>query len=178
MKNRRTLLVAFLLCATLLVGVGYAAFTGNLIINGTATYTHDGSELDEDIFFSGYENLKHCNVAFADKDTATLEVIFTPADSLDGGRTCVATATLIITNTSPDKAVKFDTTALNEIIVNSADTTASIFEVDATLSNETLAANSTIKVNVTVTASISGINENRTGTFVIQLPATEVGAGA
>jgi hypothetical protein len=174
MKNRRTLLVAFLLCATLLVGVGYAAFTGNLIINGTATYTHDGAQLDEDIFFSGYENLKHCNVSFADSDTATLEVIFTPADSTDGGKTCTATATLIITNTSEDKSVKFDTAALDKIIVNSADTAASIFEVTATLSNETLAANSTIKVDVTVKANLQGISADRTGTFVIQLPATQV----
>lgn len=174
MKNRRNVLIAFLLCATLIVGVGYAAFTGNLIINGTATYTHDGAELDEDIFFSGYENLKHCNVSFADGDTATLEVTFTPADSLDGGKTCTATATLIITNTSLDKAVKFDTAALADIIVNSADTTASIFDVTATLSNETLAANSTIKVDVTVTANLQGISEDRTGTFVIQLPATQV----
>ncbi|MBQ8447348.1 MAG: hypothetical protein IJX27_00270 [Clostridia bacterium] len=174
MKNRKSILVAFLLCATLLVGVGYAAFTGNLIINGTATYTHDGSELDEDVFFSGYENLKHCNVSFADPDTATLEVTFTPADSLDGGKTCVATATLIITNTSTTTDVEFDATALENIVVNSADTTTSIFDVEASLSNTTLAANSTIKVDVTVTANIQGISESRTGTFVIQLPATEV----
>ena len=174
MKNRRNVLIAFLLCATLIVGVGYATFTGNLIINGTATYTHTGAELDEDIYFSGYENLQHCNVSFADPDTATLEVTFTPADSTDGGRTCVATATLIITNTSTTTSVEFDTTALSDIIVNSADNTHSIFEVEATLSNTTLNANSTIKVFVTVTASISGINEDRTGTFVIQLPATQI----
>ncbi len=176
MKNRKSIIVAFLLCACLIVGVGYAAFSGNLIINGTATYTHDGAELDEDIYFSGYENLKHCNVAFADKDTATLEVTFTPADSLDGGRTCVATATLIITNTSVDTDVVFDDKALEDIVVNSADTTTSIFDVEAVLSNTTLAANSTIKVDVTVTANIQGISEDRTGTFVIQLPAVEAGA--
>ena len=174
MKNRRNVLIAFLLCATLIVGVGYAAFTGNLIINGTATYTHDGKELDEDIFFSGYENLSHCNVSFTDKDTAAIEVTFTPADSLDGGKTCTATAPLIITNTSPDKSVKFDTTALSDIVVNSADNVASMFDVTATLSNETLAANSTIKVNVTVTAQLQGVAEDRTGTFVIQLPATQI----
>ena len=173
MKNRRNVLIAFLLCATLIVGVGYAAFTGNLIINGTATYTHDGEELDEDIYFSGYENLQHCNVSFADGDTATLEVTFTPADSVDG-ITCTATATLIITNTSLDKAVQFDTTALDSIVVNSADNTPSIFTVEAELSNETLAANSNIKVDVTVTANLQGISADRTGTFVIQLPATEV----
>jgi hypothetical protein len=175
MKNRRNVLIAFLLCATLIVGVGYAAFTGNLIVNGTATYTHDGAELDEDIFFSGYENLQHCNVSFADGDTATLEVIFTPADAIDTEKTtCVATATLIITNTSTDKAVKFDTKALEKITVNSADTASSIFTVTAKLSNETLAANSTIKVDITVTANIQGITADRTGTFVIQLPATQV----
>ena len=174
MKNRRNVLIAFLLCATLIVGVGYAAFTGNLIINGTATYTHDGAELDEDVYFSGYENLKHCNVSFTDKDTAALEVTFTPADSTDGGNTCVATATLIIKNDSTTTGVQFDTTALSNIVVNSADTATSIFTVVATMDDTTLEAGSTTKVHVTVTANIQGITIDRTGTFVIQLPATQI----
>ncbi len=171
MKNRRNVLIAFLLCATLIVGVGYAAFSGNLIINGTATYTFDGEKLDEDIYFSGYENLSHCNVSIEESgDTAALNVTFTAADAIDN--TCTATATFIIKNESLTNAVEF--IAPTQIIVNSADNTPSIFTVTVDMPVTTLEANSTIRVNITVTANIQGIGQDRTGTFVVQLPATQV----
>ena len=54
MKNRRNIIVAFLLCACLIVGVGYAALTDTLDINGTADVNQSAAEdaFNEDIYFS------------------------------------------------------------------------------------------------------------------------------
>jgi cytochrome c oxidase assembly protein Cox11 len=49
MKNRRNIIVAFLLCACLIVGVGYANLTTNLILNGSASLS---KEYMEDLFDS------------------------------------------------------------------------------------------------------------------------------
>ena len=37
MKKRRIVIAAFLICATLIAGIGYAGITETLTINGTAT---------------------------------------------------------------------------------------------------------------------------------------------
>lgn len=44
MKNRRTVLVAFLLVATMVMGIGYAAYSGLLNINGEATFYNPDKE--------------------------------------------------------------------------------------------------------------------------------------
>lgn len=43
MKNRRLTIVAFLLCACLIVGFGYALVSDTLRIDGTATINHSGA---------------------------------------------------------------------------------------------------------------------------------------
>lgn len=54
MKNRRLALVAFLLCACMIVGVGYAALAEELKIDGTATFHGDDtSVLDDKVYFTG-----------------------------------------------------------------------------------------------------------------------------
>ena len=54
MKNRRLALVAFLLCACMIVGVGYAAVVVNLEVNGTAAFHTDStSALEGKIHFTG-----------------------------------------------------------------------------------------------------------------------------
>lgn len=54
MKNRRRIIVAFMLCAVMLLGIGYAALTDDLFITGDATLntTQAQKEFDEDIYFS------------------------------------------------------------------------------------------------------------------------------
>lgn len=44
MKNRRNIIVAFLLCACLIVGVGYAALTTELYLNGSASLSDEYME--------------------------------------------------------------------------------------------------------------------------------------
>ena len=54
MKNRKTVVVAFLLCAVMLLGVGYAALTDTLDITGSADVNQSAAEeaFNEDIYFS------------------------------------------------------------------------------------------------------------------------------
>ena len=55
MKNRKTIVTAFVLVACMLIGVGYAAVTDNFTINGQATITEQGANdsFNEDIRFMG-----------------------------------------------------------------------------------------------------------------------------
>ncbi|MBE6982823.1 MAG: hypothetical protein E7435_00830 [Ruminococcaceae bacterium] len=55
MKNRKTVVVAFLLVAAMLLGVGYAAVTNVLDITGSIKVTKEAAEeeFNEDIYFSG-----------------------------------------------------------------------------------------------------------------------------
>lgn len=54
MKNRRAIIVIFMLCACLLVGVGYAALTDVLDITGSGTVTRANAlnSFMEDVYFS------------------------------------------------------------------------------------------------------------------------------
>jgi len=51
MKNRRIILIAFLLCSCMIVGLGYAAYTEVLDINGTAELSADQVH-DANVYFS------------------------------------------------------------------------------------------------------------------------------
>ena len=54
MKNRRNVVVAFLVVAVMLLGIGYAALTDTLDITGSADVNQSAAEeaFNEDIFFS------------------------------------------------------------------------------------------------------------------------------
>lgn len=58
MKNRKRVIVAFMLVAVMLLGVGYAAITDVLDIQGTAEVTTGNSQsaLDQDVYFSGVKD--------------------------------------------------------------------------------------------------------------------------
>jgi len=79
MKNRKTVVVAFLLVAVMLLGVGYAALTDTLTIGGSADITKDGAQnsFNEDIYFSNAEaNNGHdvVEIMSGDPDTATFTI--------------------------------------------------------------------------------------------------------
>lgn len=58
MKNRKTVVVAFLLVAVMLMGVGYAAVTNVLDIQGSASVSANVAEeeFNEDIYFKGVKD--------------------------------------------------------------------------------------------------------------------------
>ena len=118
MKNRRIILISFLLVTTLCVGIGYAAIQDTLTINGTASADAQQA-IDGDVFFdkenatvvssgsgvaeaeSGQEAQSLDSVEISeDGNTATLT-----ANSLRSqGETVVFS--LMIKNDSPDLSVK------------------------------------------------------------------------
>ena len=55
MKNRKTIIVAFMLVACMIVGVGYALVVNTMDIGGTASVSREEAEkaFNQDIYFSG-----------------------------------------------------------------------------------------------------------------------------
>ena len=81
MKNRRLALVAFLLCACMIVGVGYAAVITSLDIDGKVSYTPTDAETNADkIHFTGNttgaDGSKVIASVQSGQQTATLSVNF------------------------------------------------------------------------------------------------------
>ena len=70
MKNRKSVIVAFLLVAVMLLGVGYAALTDVLDITGTADVNQSAAEesFNEDIFFSAAVANESGNTASVNAD--------------------------------------------------------------------------------------------------------------
>ena len=118
MKNRRNIIVAFLLCACLIVGVGYAALTDILDVTGSADVNQSAAEeaFNEDIYFSAAVANETGNTASVNADNndkasftaKTLkgqgdEVTFTFTIKNDGDVDAVVTPTLNATlgNTNP-----------------------------------------------------------------------------
>jgi hypothetical protein len=54
MKNRRNIIISFLLCACLIVGVGYATVSGTFLVNGDVSFDAEyQNELTGKVFFNG-----------------------------------------------------------------------------------------------------------------------------
>ena len=85
MKNRRNVLIAFLLCATLIVGVGYAAIADVMDVFGTAEFnsedTFDGNVIftDDIEIFNEYDTA-NINPNNRDKASFTVKSIATTGD--------------------------------------------------------------------------------------------------
>lgn len=81
MKNRRTIVMAFLLCACLIVGMGYAAVTDTLTIGGKTTISAEQANEDfgADVYFSKADLADATNITtLAISDAST-----DPADAKD-----------------------------------------------------------------------------------------------
>lgn len=75
MKNRKRVVVAFLLVAVLCLGIGYAALTDTLTISGTVSVGGDNSnnapaaqEWDEDIYFVDISSIDYSKTHATDAD--------------------------------------------------------------------------------------------------------------
>ena len=151
MKNRRNMIVAFLVCACLIVGVGYAALTDTLNINGTATISADAAteEFDEDVYFQSAVN---------NDGTATVELVEGTGDSEDKADG----ATITIENTI---GVLGDTSVSTFTVMNEANSAVTItvaanntnpnFRVTADQTTYNIPAGESIEVVVTVTLLVT-----------------------
>ena len=87
MKNRARIITAFLLCACLIVGVGYAALTGQLAITGNARFNGSSlldSEIRESVKFTDKTPIKNCDLAEIKTDKlASMDIVFNDANGVE-----------------------------------------------------------------------------------------------
>lgn len=188
MKNRKTVVVAFLLIATLLLGVGYAALNDTLTIAGQANVTTGKAEdaLNEDVYFysatasstTGTSGVADTASVLTDKDRAS----FTVHSLALGGET--ATFTFVVYNES-NHEVTLSTPAVSirDLIADGTDVETdndNVFTVTTSWSATTMAAaadpSTPTQATLTVTVKLyeTGTNpENAiTGYFDISFNAT------
>lgn len=180
MKNRKKMLVIFLVCAALIVSVGYATVTNVLDIQGSATVDikHSSDAFNADIYFTGVKNAEGNFVS-------TIEA----AAGLD--------YTANINTNNNDKAQftvtgleeKDDSTTITYQIKNDSDYEATValktltntnltdftfdyyFGSDTSAESATIAAHGTVEVSVVVKVARQ-LTDYASGSFIIELSVT------
>ena len=166
MKNRRSMIVAFLLCACLIVGVGYAALSDTLDVTGSADVNQSAAEeaFNEDVYFSAAVANQDGNTASVNADNND-KASFTAATLK--GKDDAVTFTFTIKNNGDVAATV--TPKLNASLGNTNPEYFSI-ESDWNGAEKTLAAHSEITYTVTVTL-LKTPTETISGSFLIELTA-------
>lgn len=173
MKNRKRVIVAFMLVACMLLGVGYAAITTHLNIQGGATVSVEGATeaFSADVKFTavdtGSDASKFATASIGDGKTADF--------SLTGLKGAGDSASLIytITNTGDlDATVSVDvqnTTNSNETYF-----TVETEWIDADTSIEKAGGTVQLKVTISLKATPSNSTAPTTAQFNIRLHVTSV----
>ena len=166
MKNRKRIVVAFLLCAVMLLGIGYATLTDVLEVSGSADVdaTQATEAFNEDIYFSKAVAKEDGNIATivtGDPDMATFTI-----KNLKG-KDDTATFVFTITNDGDVDALVTPTLAEN------GNTNTEYFHIESTWQGQPreLAAGASIEYEVTVTL-LKTPTEYCYGSFRIILTAT------
>ena len=141
MKNRRSILIALLLCACLIIGVGYAALTQDLAAEGIANISLESAtkEFDEDVYFSGLSNFNNISgsVDANDNDVVNLRI--------NNGLGVIGDTA------SVDLKIKNVGNAPVTITVNAMTGNTSYFSVTTDASSYTIMENSEVTVKLIVT---------------------------
>lgn len=152
--KKRTAIIAFVLAAVLLMGVGYAAYSTTLAINGTTAVSAEAVEFTEDVRFT---DVTSSNEAFGtatvgDGQTATFTV-----DGMTAYNDRVQFTYTITNNSDYDVNI--------EISTHPTPATASKCTVTTSLSANTIekqggtiTATVTVVLNETVTEAVAPIN--------------------
>ena len=164
MKNRRIVLIAFMLVSVCLMGIGFAAYSTTLAINGTTAVSAEAVEFTEDVQFT---SVTSSNEAFG---TATVGDGQTATFTVDG-------------MTAYNDRVQFTYTITNgsdfdvniEITTHPTPATPSKCTVTTALSANTIAkqggtitATVTVVLNENVTEAVDPIN------WTIEYTATSI----
>ena len=139
MKNRRFVLVAFMLAAVLTMSIGFAAYSTTLAIHGTTSVSQGAIEFTEDVVFT---NAVSSNTAFGTADigdgqTATFEV-----SGMTAYNDRVQFTYTITNNSDYDVSI--------EITTHPTPAAQSLCMVTTALSSNTIAQGGTITATVTV----------------------------
>ena len=171
MKNRRNVVVAFMLIAVMLLGVGYAALTDTLDINGTVDVNQSAAEeaFNEDIFFSAAVANEAGNTASVNSDNND-KASFTI--NTFKGKDDVATFTFTIKNNGD-----VDANVTPKLNASLGNTNPEYFSIESDWDGETkvLAAGQEITYTLTVTM-LKTPTETISGSFLVELVAVSVDA--
>ena len=177
MKNRKFVVVAFLLVAVLLLGVGYAALTDTLTIIGNAHIDLDQANItfDEKVYFSAAAATSSTGTGTVD-DVASYtadDATFTANKLATVGQQSVFTFT-IKNDSNVDAVISVNPTKLSGA-ENPSNSNTQKFTVEyAYPQGQTIAKNGgTITVVVTVTVK-EPVTAATSATFGIELTATSV----
>jgi len=179
MKNRKTVVVAFLLVAVMLLGVGYAALTDTLTIIGNAHIDLDTANItfDEKIYFSNAEATSSTGTgAVADVASYTADdATFTANKLATVGQQSVFTFT-ITNDSNVDAVISVNATKLSGV-ANPSNSNEEKFTVEYSYPDGMNIAKlgGTIDVVVTVTVK-EPVTSATSATFGIELTATTVDA--
>ena len=169
MKNRKTVIVAFMLCAVMLLSVGYAALSDTLDITGSADVNQSAAEeaFNEDVYFSKAVANQEGNTASVNQDNND-KASFT-ANTLKGQGDEV-TFTFTITNNGDVAA-----TITPKLNVNLGNSNPEYFSISSDWAgqSQTLAAHSEITYTITVKL-LKTPTETISGSFLVELTAVSV----
>ena len=181
MKKRNLVFVAFMLCATLVMGVGFAALSGTLNITGTAYFNGTAatnSDILSSLKFTNAAAGDNCTAAVATDHSATMDVVFNDTEGTVGEVfTATATYTIAYTSTTatnlPD--VKFSTPA--PTITSAAGSAGFAISTDWN-ADTTLAFGNTVTITVTVTYTNQDpvVTDTVSATIAVPLPYVSVEA--
>lgn len=177
MKNRRNVVIAFLLIAAMILGVGYAALSDTLTINGTATVSKDSAQsvFDEDVKFTNVSAVTYptgiSTGAEAIIDTATDNTSDTGKITINDG---------VLKNTGDEVQVTYTISNVGDLDASVAvpaitNNNKTYFEVTTNWGDaaKNLTAGGTIDVTVTIKLIQTPTTDDaQTATFKIEFTAT------
>jgi len=163
MKNRRIVLIAFMLVSVCLMGIGFAAYSTTLAINGTTAVSAEAVEFTEDVQFT---SVTSSNEAFG---TATVGDGQTATFTVDGmtAYNDRVQFTYTITNNS-DFDVNIDITTHPTPATPSKCTVTTALSANTIASGDSITATVTVVLNENVTTAVDPIN------WTIEYTATSV----
>ena len=175
MKNRKSVIVAFLLAAVMLLGIGYAALTDTLVILGNAHIDLDTTSrlFDEKVYFSDAE------ATASTGSGATEDVVSYNMDDATYTANRLATIgeyskfTFTITNDSnADADITIAATKLSGV-ANPSNSNTEFFKVEYEYPDGNTITKNGGTIDVVVTVTVLKVPTSATsGTFGLELTAT------
>lgn len=191
MKNRKLAIVAFLLVAVMAIGVGYAALTDYLRVNGDIEVhaANAGVVFDEKIYFSTEPSditisggKTEGDVALIDSASVTSPDVATfKCNSLSSSASEVTFGYVIKNDSDYDAVVTVAATMQGSETVNPNNTNASVFDVSYAFVgyNEgdtvEIAKGGSVQVQVTISLKdgvVAPTEGSITGTYILEMTAT------
>ena len=162
MKKRRIIILAFMLIAVMVVGIGFAAYSTTLTINGTTAVSAEALEFTEDVQFV---SVTTSNEAFGRATTNGQTATFT-VDGMTAYNDRVQFTYTIMNNSDFDVNIEISTHPTPASPSKCTVTTA--LSANTIPAGESITATVTVVLNETVTEAIAPIN------WTIEYTATSV----